>query len=158
VSTDYYQRMEQGRDVRPSDQVLEAIARALRFSPEESRYLHSLAAAARSPAWQPRRYEPEVVPPTTMRLLHTITSPAVVVGRFLDVLAWSPLAGSLLGEFTQLPRSQRNLLVLFLHPQAGQTCPERKATVAELTAMLRAQVAAEPGHPRRAACRRAPGP
>jgi hypothetical protein len=25
VSTDYYQRMEQGRDVRPSDQVLDAI-------------------------------------------------------------------------------------------------------------------------------------
>jgi transcriptional regulator with XRE-family HTH domain len=150
VSTDYYQRMEQGRDVRPSDQVLEAIARALRFSPEESRYLHSLGAAARSPARPPRRYSPEVVPPTTLRLLRTMTAPAVVVGRFLDVLAWSPLAGTLLGEFTHLPRSERNLLILFLHPQADQTCPERKATVAELTAMLRTQVAAEPGHPRAA--------
>ncbi|WIX92119.1 hypothetical protein QRY02_17395 [Amycolatopsis sp. DG1A-15b] len=36
----------------------------------------------------------------------------------------------------------------WLHPEAGQACPERAATVAELTAMLRAQVAAEPGHPR----------
>ena len=32
VSTDYYQRMEQGRDVRPSGQVLDAIARALQFT------------------------------------------------------------------------------------------------------------------------------
>ena len=40
------------------------------------------------------------------------------------------------------------MLFLFLDPQADQTCPNRKATVAELTAMLRAQVAAEPGHPR----------
>jgi transcriptional regulator with XRE-family HTH domain len=107
VSTDYYQRMEQGRDVRPSDQVLDALARALRFSSEESRHLHSLAAAARTPARQPRRYEPEVVPPTTLRLLRTMTAPAVVVGRFLDVLAWSPLAGALLGEFTQLPQPER---------------------------------------------------
>jgi MmyB-like transcription regulator ligand binding domain len=43
---------------------------------------------------------------------------------------------------------ERNLLFLFLHPQADPTCPNRRATVAELAAMLRAQVAAEPGHPR----------
>jgi transcriptional regulator with XRE-family HTH domain len=147
VSTDYYQRMEQGRDVRPSEQVLDAIARALQFTPEESRYLHSLAAAARTPA-RPARYGPEEVPPTTVRLLATMSAPALVVGRFLDVLAWNPLAGALLGDFTRLPVEQRNMLFLFLHPQADQTCPDRKATVAELTAMLRAQVAAEPGHPR----------
>ncbi|MCZ4514635.1 helix-turn-helix transcriptional regulator, partial [Streptomyces sp. ActVer] len=28
VSSDYYQRMEQGRDVHPSEQVLDALARA----------------------------------------------------------------------------------------------------------------------------------
>jgi hypothetical protein len=53
----------------------------------------------------------------------------------------------LLGDFARLPASERNLLFLFLHPQADLTCPDRAATVAELTAMLRAQVAAEPGHP-----------
>jgi len=150
VSSDYYQRMEQGRDVRPSDQVLDAIARALNFSAEESRHLHSLAVAARTPARPARRYPPEEVPPTTLRLLRATTSPALVVGRFLDVLAWNPLAGALLGAFTELPRAERNLLALWLHPQADQACPERAATVAELTAMLRAQVAAEPGHPRAA--------
>ena len=147
VSTDYYQRMEQGREVRPSGQVLDAIARALRFTPEESRYLHSLAAAASMPA-RPPRYGPEVVPDTTLRLLSTMSSPALVIGRFLDVLAWNPLAGALLGDFTRLPGPRRNLLVLFLDPRADQACPDRKATVAELTAMLRSQVAAEPGHPR----------
>jgi transcriptional regulator with XRE-family HTH domain len=148
VSSDYYQRMEQGRDVRPSDQVLDALARALNFSPEESRHLHSLAAATRTPTRTPRRYPPEEVPETTLRLLHSTTSPALVVGRFLDILAWNPLAGALLGAFAQLPQPERNLLALFLHPEADRTCPDRAATVAELTAMLRAQVAAEPGHPR----------
>jgi hypothetical protein len=140
--------MEQGRDVRPSEQVLDALARALGFSAEETRHLHSLAAAARTPTRRPRHHAPEEVPPTTLRLLRTMTSPSVVVGRFLDVLAWNPLAGALLGEFTQRPRSERNLLSLLLHPEADRTCPERAATVAELVAMLRTQVAAEPGHPR----------
>lgn len=150
VSADYYQRMEQGRDVRPSDQVLDAIARALNFTAEESRHLRSLAAAARTPARPVRRYPPEQVPPTTLRLLAATTSPALVVGRFLDVLAWNPLAGALLGAFVELPEVERNLLALLLHPEADQTCPDRAATVAELTAMLRAQIAAEPDHPRAA--------
>src|SRR3954469_10850151 len=140
--------MEQGRDVRPSEQVLDAIARALNFSAEETRHLHSLAAAARTPARPVRSYPAEEVPETTLRLLHATTSPALVVGRFLDLLAWNPLAGALLGTFTELPRTERNLLALLLHPEADQACPERAATVAELTGMLRAQVAAEPGHPR----------
>lgn len=150
VSADYYQRMEQGRDVRPSDQVLDALARALNFSAEESRHLHSLAGAARTPTRGPRRHapEPEEVPPTTLRLLRTMTSPTLVVGRFLDVLAWNPLAGVLLGEFTRLPQTERNLLGLLLHPEADQACPDRAATVAELTAMLRTQVVADPGNPR----------
>ncbi|MFJ5984876.1 helix-turn-helix domain-containing protein [Lentzea sp. NPDC092896] len=145
VSPDYYQRMEQGRDVRPSDQVLDAIAGALNFSAEESRHLHSLAAAARTPT-RARRYSPEEVPPTTLRLMNATTSPALVVGRFLDVLAWNPLAGALLGAFAEAP--QRNLLALLLHPESDEACPDRAATVAELTGMLRAQVSAEPGHPR----------
>src|SRR5690348_15088549 len=110
VSADYYQRMEQGRDVRPSDQVLDALARALNFSAEESRHLHSLAAAARRPARSPRPYPPEEVPETTLRLLRTTTSPALVVGRFLDILAVNPLAGALLGESLQQPAAERNLL------------------------------------------------
>lgn len=148
VSADYYQRMEQGRDVRPSEQVLDALARALDFTAEESRHLHSLAAAARTPARGPRHRAPEEVPPTTLRLLDTMTTPTMVVGRFLDVLAWNPLAGALLGGFTRLPQTERNLLMLLLHPEADQTCPDRAATVAELTGMLRRQIAADPGHPR----------
>ncbi|MET7451889.1 helix-turn-helix transcriptional regulator [Streptomyces sp. NPDC005574] len=148
VSADYYQRMEQGRDVRPSEQVLDALARALNFSAEESRHLHALAAAARSPARPARPCEPEEVPPTTVRLLRTTAAPAMVVGRFLDILAWNPQAGAVLGTFTQLPDSERNLLSLLLHPEADHACPERAATVAELTGMLRIQVAADPGHPR----------
>ena len=150
VSPDYYQRMEQGRDVRPSEQVLDAIAHALNFSDDEARHLHNLAAAARTPARPEREHGPETVPETTLRLLRTMTAPTLVIGRFLDVLAWSPLAGALLGPFTELPQTRRNVLHLLLHPDADRACPDRAATLAELIAILRIQVTAYPDDPRAA--------
>jgi hypothetical protein len=140
--------MEQGRDVRPSEQVLDALARALHFTGEETQHLHNLAAAARRPAKRSRPRTPEVVPPTTLRLLGTMTGPALVVGRHLDILAWNPLAGALLGPLTEAPRPARNLLWLLCQPDADMSCPDRAATVGELTVMLRGAVAADPSHPR----------
>ncbi|MGJ6968978.1 helix-turn-helix domain-containing protein [Streptosporangium sp. G11] len=43
VSTDYYIRLEQGRERRPSDQVLDALAQAFRLDPEATEYLYELA-------------------------------------------------------------------------------------------------------------------
>src|SRR5689334_16230307 len=43
VSSDYYVRLEQGRDRHPSDQVLLAIARALQLDEDATAYLLQLA-------------------------------------------------------------------------------------------------------------------
>src|SRR6266851_36730 len=67
VSVTYYTYLEQGRPVRPSAQVLDALAAALRMSAAERRYLHVLAygpggadgTAPASPA-PPERLDPAV--------------------------------------------------------------------------------------------------
>ncbi len=46
LSVTYYTFLEQGRPVRPSAQVLDALASALRMSAAERRYLHVLAYGA----------------------------------------------------------------------------------------------------------------
>src|ERR1700757_3648089 len=43
ISSDYYLRLEQGRDKNPSPQVLDALARALRLDIKATEYLHQLA-------------------------------------------------------------------------------------------------------------------
>src|SRR3990170_8897665 len=43
VSVDYIVRLEQGRGLRPSADVVEALARALRLAPVERAYLFNLA-------------------------------------------------------------------------------------------------------------------
>src|SRR4051812_37970408 len=111
LSTDYYQRMEQGREVRPSDDILDALAAALGLDDTGRRHLFALARAARRPA-SPSR-EPEIVPESTRRLLRTMGTPALVLGRHLDVLDYNEMAEALFGS----PGEQRNMLmVLFQDP------------------------------------------
>jgi hypothetical protein len=63
ISTDYYLRLEQGRDQRPSEQVLDALGAALRLDGHATAHLHELARPAPRRRRSPRR--PERVPPAS---------------------------------------------------------------------------------------------
>jgi transcriptional regulator with XRE-family HTH domain len=91
VSTDYYIRLEQGRDQHPSAQVLDALAQALQLDDYATAHLHRLAAP---PARRRRRSpRPEKVPASILRLIASWShTPAHVHGRYMDVLAANPLA------------------------------------------------------------------
>jgi hypothetical protein len=149
LSTDYYQRMEQGREVRPSDDVLDAIAGALGLDDDERRHLFTLARAARRPV--PARVDrgPERVPDGTRRLLRVMDTPAVVLGRHLDLLDWNPLAEALLGDPDGCPPDRLNMLLLmFDDARTGErTCPDWERQALDYIGMMRAAVAADPAHP-----------
>jgi transcriptional regulator with XRE-family HTH domain len=84
ISSDYYLRIEQGRDRNPSDQVLSALARALRLSPVELRYLSRLA----RPEPHALRMNPHPVTDNVFSLLESWAhTPAYLFDRNLDVLA-----------------------------------------------------------------------
>ncbi|WP_309115853.1 helix-turn-helix transcriptional regulator [Saccharothrix sp.] len=149
VSTDYYQRMEQGREVRPSDDLLDALATALKLDGEERRHLFTLALAIRRSAPVHPHRGPEHVPDSTRHLLHVMNTPGLVLSRHLDVLAWNPLAEALLGDPAGLPPERRNLLIgLFLDPEAKARCAHWEGFAEQYIGMLRATVAADPTHPR----------
>lgn len=89
ISTPYYTRLEQGQSRNASREVLDAIAGALRLDEAERAHLHALARAPGrgGPAGRPRA---EHITPATGALLAAIEgTPAVVVGRRSDVLAWN---------------------------------------------------------------------
>jgi transcriptional regulator with XRE-family HTH domain len=150
LSTDYYQRMEQGRDLRPSDDVLEAIAGALDLDENERRHLFTLARAARRPVPAPVRREPESVPAGTRRMLRALATPAVVLGRHLDVLAWNDLAEALLGDPHAHPPERLNMLLLLFDDDyvGGRKCADWEQQALDYIGMLRAAVATDPTHPR----------
>jgi transcriptional regulator with XRE-family HTH domain len=98
VSVGYYTRLEQGQAETASEQVLGALARVLRLDGVETAHLHNLA---RQPAdarlSEPGREEPHR---RVLALLEALgdTTPAMVLGRRGDVLAWNRAGHALKAE------------------------------------------------------------
>ena len=96
VSITHYTRLEQGRAISASDSVLDAIARTLRLTEDETAHLKDLArpsAAASRPA-SPRV---EHAGASARQLLAAMSEvPALVLDRRNDVLAWNRLGHALL--------------------------------------------------------------
>lgn len=96
VSLDYYTRLEQGRrNLQPSGQVLDAIARALRLTEVERLYLHNLARSA-TVAPEPERPRLAPLDAGTRLMLDGLGIPAIVVDVRGDVHAANRLGRALL--------------------------------------------------------------
>jgi transcriptional regulator with XRE-family HTH domain len=97
ISSDYYLRLEQGRDRHPSPQIIEAVARALRLDEDATAYLHGLA----QPEVAPHRGPPERAPTSIEHLIASWReTPAFVQDRHLDILAANALASALSPVFS----------------------------------------------------------
>ena len=93
-SSDYYVRLEQGRDRHPSDQVLLAIARALQLDEDATAYLLQLAKPPHPRSKRTRR--PEKVSDGIRTLIASWPlTPAYVHGTYMHILAASTLATAL---------------------------------------------------------------
>jgi transcriptional regulator with XRE-family HTH domain len=91
VSVEYVTRLEQGRDRRPSPEVLSALAGALRLTATERAHLYRLTKAA-NPGFNCRgdAGPGRVVRPTVRALLDRLEpAPAVVLNGLSDILAWT---------------------------------------------------------------------
>jgi transcriptional regulator with XRE-family HTH domain len=108
VSTAWYTWLEQARDIRVSEKVLEGIAAALRLDGDERAHLFVLGdRQGLSPVPPPHRE----VGPVLQQVLDTQgASPAYVTGPLCDVLAWNQAACAVFGDFSALPGRERNLL------------------------------------------------
>jgi len=143
VSVDYVIRLEQGRGLRPSPEVLEALARALRLSVDERAYLFDLAQQRQLSGGQPTVQAP---PESLARLVRDLSPlPSMLVNHRFDILAWNPEMAALMLDFGALPDEQRNALWLcMLHPSLYDIYRDRERVVREGIADLRAAWAAHP--------------
>lgn len=142
VSVDYYIRLEQGRGPSVSDAVLDAIARVLRMDDTEQAYLRTVA---RPPRQQRRRPAAPRVRPGVQLLLDSMErTPAFVLGRRMDVLAWNAL-GDAVGGFSRMDPATRNIpRHVFLDPVARDFYPEWHAVAAQTIANLRLDAGLHP--------------
>ncbi|MFW5899241.1 MAG: helix-turn-helix domain-containing protein [Jiangellaceae bacterium] len=129
ISVEYLTRLEQGRDRRPSAQVLGALADALRLSPPDRiNLLHAFKAASGEGhlLCQPSEPPDRAVRPTVQALLDALEpAPAVLLNRLTDVLAWTRGFELLARPIGLLDVEQPNLVqYVFTDPRARAVYPD----------------------------------
>jgi DNA-binding XRE family transcriptional regulator len=141
ISSDYYLRLEQGRDRNPSIQVLESLARVLDLDQAATDYLLGLATAQPRQRRRPRR---ESVPAGIRQLLGVVGLPAFVEGRYFDVLAANSLAYAL---SPNLQIGRNRLRAVFLDPAEQALYPDWDQATAGLVAGFRRSVGSDVDDP-----------
>jgi transcriptional regulator with XRE-family HTH domain len=148
MSTDYYSRIEQQRGPQPSEQMLGAIARGLRLSPDERDHLFRIAGYV-----TPRRASREDhVNPGLLRIFDRMAdTPAQVMNMLGETLAQNRLSAALIGDQTGRTGMERYLAYRWftdpasrlIHPEA-----EHAKNGRAIAAQLRMANARENGDPR----------
>ncbi|GAA4208429.1 helix-turn-helix transcriptional regulator [Streptosporangium oxazolinicum] len=143
ISVDYYLRLEQGRERRPSPQVLDALSDALLL--DDDGRLHLYRVAGMSPL--PRREGG--VERTAPRLLALAElwdrTPAMILGRAYDVLAANTLGRAV---FHHLEPGTNLLLAMFLDLSVRSFYSDWETAAANVVAGFRFLEGARPHDPR----------
>jgi transcriptional regulator with XRE-family HTH domain len=93
IGTSWYTSLEQGRNINPSEDVLNNIAKALRLTEDERCHLHLLA----RPNKQAKVEEQELNVGLERTILALTPNPAFIMGRSWDLLLWNQAAEIVFG-------------------------------------------------------------
>lgn len=115
ISPEYYVRLERGHDHQPSEQVLLALAHALRLDDAATAYLLKLSHAGMQPTPTGHRASREITPATASILAQLKDIPAIVIDGNQDVLAGNALAGAVGPGYLE---AGANLLLVTFAPSA----------------------------------------
>jgi transcriptional regulator with XRE-family HTH domain len=149
ISVEYLTRIEQGRDLHPSSQVLGALADALRLSADDRALLMRLVKVTGGMGPCPRPVPPgQDVRATVRALLRRLEpSPAYVRNRVGDMLAVTSGFEALAGPLGLLDGERPNLaMYVFLDPRARTAFPDWDLVADDIAAGLRLQIRSSDEH------------
>jgi transcriptional regulator with XRE-family HTH domain len=135
VSACWYSWLEQGRDMRVSDDVLERLCHTLRLSDDERVYLFSLV-QRRLPRMT-KENKPDA-PADVVRMINALNVPAIAMNLRWDVLAWNRANTMIFRDYSTFPVAERNLLdILFTRPVHHMNPVQFETMARKLVARLR---------------------
>ena len=141
VGVTWYTWLEQGRDINPSAQVLEAISRTLQFDRHEHSHLFTLAGLAT--ATETIADQCLGLCPSASTLIEQLEPlPASIVNDRLDLLAYNRVYASFFDGIDSIPIEDRNHLWLaFTDPRWRRVMVDWDDSVATMVAEYRAAMA-----------------
>jgi transcriptional regulator with XRE-family HTH domain len=146
VSPTWYTYLEQGRDIHPSPEVLDSLARVLRLTEDERRYMHTLIYGQ---PIQPQQLDVEV---TAEELLKNVIDaicngphPAYSVDHRSDLIAWNAAAVEWYDDWGRLPAGERNMMRwMLIAPRAKERLVDWVDDTRDAVARWRVQTAKWP--------------
>lgn len=112
VSSTWYTWLEQGRDIKVSVSVLDAVALALKLTADERQYLFSLALEG-VPDTSQRRHEPAEISPSLQKIVQELRyCPTLISDRRCQIIGWNEAAAHVFLNFDHIPAEQRNMIYL----------------------------------------------
>jgi transcriptional regulator with XRE-family HTH domain len=151
VSIEYYTQIERGNVAGVSDDVLRAVARALRLGEAEETHLFDLVRAVTGKADRTRssRRTDPAIPDGVQALLDSmLTAPAIVINGHLDIVAANALGRALYAPvFAQVKATPNLARFIFFDAAAEQFFPEWAREADDVVALLRAEAARSPDSP-----------
>jgi transcriptional regulator with XRE-family HTH domain len=145
VSTDWYIRLEKGHIDGVSEDVLDAVARALQLDDAERLHLFNLARAAKPQRAVRRRRTRTVPQPSVQRIIDSMSTPAFVRNGRLDVLAINALGRALYAPAFEDPTRPANLArFCFLDPASQTFYPDWDQVAHATVAVLRSEAGRDP--------------
>ncbi|MEQ4721187.1 helix-turn-helix transcriptional regulator [Nonomuraea sp. B19D2] len=147
VSVAYLTRLEQGRGNNVSDEVVDAIARALRLTDAEYTHLTHLVRCQHRK--QPAPPHQQQVRATLRQLLASLDgAPAYVTGPRSDIVAWNRMAAALFGDWDGLPSRERNWArLVFLRPGHRRLFADWESKAIDVVGALRLYAGCYPDDP-----------
>ncbi len=146
VGVTWYTWLEQGRDIKVSDQVLDAISRSLMLDRDERAHLYTLAGSGEQPTVATDCAE--LTPAVRTMLDKFMPYPACVQNGKYDLLAWNPAYSQLIGNIDALAPDDRNCMwLLFTDPAWRKAIGDWDDAAARMVAQFRAQMAEHVAEP-----------
>src|SRR5712691_11882197 len=146
VGVTWYTWLEQGRPIRASVQVLEAVARTLRLDAVERQHLFRLAEVPDTAAAEDSC---QLLRPEIQAILDGLSPmPASVLTERFDILAWNAAYAVLFPRTAEVPASERNtLLYCFTRADCCSAIENQSDQRAAMVAQLRAAYGHHVGEP-----------
>jgi transcriptional regulator with XRE-family HTH domain len=146
VSVTWYTWLEQGRDISPSRQVLEAVSRALHLSATGVGYVLSLGGYASTAPAGPAA---DTAPPHIQRLLDALDpNPSFALFPDWGVAGWNKAYAALFPNIATVTAADRNLLwLVFTDPYVRDLLPDWETTSKRFLAEFRAEAGQRLGDP-----------
>lgn len=145
VSVEYYKRLERGNASGVSGGVLEALASALHLDDAERAHLFDLARALSPVVPKRRRAAQQRVRPAVLRVLDSISAPAIVRNSRVDYVDANPLGRALYAPvFESREQPANSARFTFLDPAAHEFYVDWERTAKDLVAHLRSEAGRNP--------------